>query len=236
MFAVYLPGRTGANPKHLADVGLGELLAPGDDAPMFTDLSQGPDGAHGMAVHWDAALPPAIDWQPAARRKEPRAEVLFWFGRTPDVALGPAHFARKRQLRGTPVTLADGNAWLVPIARQVPQTLGMRADGAWEGETLPQYVPFFDACWKFWETMTAPEDTVISWVDACAFIAMALSINYRVNADVIGWLRLVRTDRLFDVHMAAIESELLSEALQQKKSDPPGSAGGSPSTAAGAPA
>jgi len=205
MFAIYLPGRTGANPQHLVDVGLGDLLSPGDAAPMFTDLIPGPDNGSGIAASWDQPCPPVgIEWT-----KSPRGE--FWFGK--DGPLTPADFARKRQHDGRFVTLGDGNEWLIAT---------LKAGGGLAAKLHPAFRRYYEAAWGFFDQVSAPENgkVTIKWTDAANFIGLALSINYRCNLDVASWLELIVTDRLFDVPEAAIEMDLIHAALK-KKADAP---------------
>ncbi len=252
MFAIYLPGRTGANPEHLRAVGLGDLLSPDDASPDFTDLIPGPDNAAGIAAHWGGAVTAgAFEWT-----KSPRGE--FWFGRpkqgdrlqvtgdsrqkpsasSPAVTcpLSPVTFLRRRQLRGIPVTLADGQAWTIASAQQLPCVLGLDAEGQWTGKTDPTYQAYYDACWGFWESLEVGNATV-SWAKGADFAALALSINYRVNRDVAAWQGLLRDDVLWDVAKAAVEFDRFQAILQKKTAAAAGSGeppiGDSPSTVPG---
>ena len=215
MFAIYLPGKTGANPEHLAGVGLGDLLAPDDHAPSYTSLHPGPDGGAGVAVHWGGSMARSADFE---WTKNPRGN--FWFGRSGQ--LGPADFARRRQLDGRAVIMGDAQEWTIATARQLPQFLSFTSTGKVSANLVPQFKRYYEACWAFWNLVSTPDAdqrVTIKWADAAVFIGLALSINYRVNVDVAAWLELMRTDRLFEVPEAACELDLITAALQKKTAD-----------------
>ncbi|HEV3022169.1 MAG TPA: hypothetical protein VGX76_06865 [Pirellulales bacterium] len=227
MFAIYLPARTGANPKHLADVGLGDLLSPGDESPSFTDLSQGPDGGQGLVVHWGGAIYASadFDWTKSPRLDANSSTPAFWLGKSG--TLGLDDFARKRQLRGQRVTLADGNDWTIAVAQQLPCVLGLDAGGAWTGVCDPQYSAYYAACWGFWDALEVSSTSggaVVSWSKGADFACQALAVNYRVNRDVVAWLGLLRDDLLWEIAKAAVEFDTWG-AMLQKKTDPPSDAG-----------
>lgn len=214
MFAIYLPGRSGANPEHLKNCGLGDLVSPDDLQPSFADLLPGPDNLNGVAAHWGGVIHgfQEFDWT-----KSPRGD--FWLGFTKDGSPTPEDFARIRQLRSRPAIL-DGQCWSIPVAQQLPCVLGLTAED-WAATVHQKYKPYYDACWGFWDALRATkgETTFSKLAD---FACLALSMNYRVNADVMSWLGVLRTDELWPVVRAAVEYDLWGgDDEPQKKSDSP---------------
>lgn len=228
MFAIYFPGKTGATVDHFREAGLQELLD--DVSPSFTDLSPGPDGAPGLAATWSPGpiVSPALEWTPRRGGK-------FWFGKTSGEKLAPADLARRERQLGADVTLADGQAWHIPIARQLPQLLGLDDDGRLKPQILPLYQDFWELAWQATDWFRA-DDHGMCWVDfrACFdFVVRALSINYRVNGDVATWLALVRSDSCWPV-AEAVTDGLWGLAQKKTPNVADTAANGEPPTSAGA--
>ena len=230
MFAIYLPGLSGYDPQHLTRAGLGDLLD--DVAPSFGEFSQGPDGARGLCATWDKRPltgPDQVDWTRLRGGK-------FWLGKLKGEQPKPEWFARERQHLGKDVVLADGHKWHVPIARQLPRVIGLDDEGKLTGKIVPRYESFWEKAWAttaWWRPNDAGETTV-SWQAGFEFACLALSINYRVNPDVCGWLGLISSDLLFPIADAVTE---ISDAFElQKKTDsyPSNTDSAGPPTNAGA--
>lgn len=229
---IYLPGRPSAQAADLAAVGLGDLLD--SSAVSAFTVDRGPDGGGGSIAYWGDEIP-SIDDYTFERAKGRKEGAGCWLGKPKQGQLGPAHLARKKQQIGADVLLADGQAWSVPIARQLPLLLGMDDSGAWTGVVAPQYRAFYEAAWSALEWL-APGGDNLRRVDAQAgadFAASALSINYRVNRDVIALLGLLTSELIFEIAEAAVEFAAIvaaTDAAQQKKTEsdpasPPSDAG-----------
>lgn len=220
MFAVYFPGKSGADPKHFVEAGLGELLD--DVSPSFADLQPGPDGGQGLAATWAPGpiIPSALEWTRAG-------EVHF--GKSAGQKARPEEFARRQQHYGADVLLADGELWHIPIARQLPQLLGLDDSGRWVGRVDPRYQKFWEAAWTALDWF-APDESGSCSVDFQAgaeFICQALAINYRLNRRVASWLGLVRSDLFWPVARAVTDfDQLLSAQKKTAAAGPSSSAGG----------
>lgn len=222
MFAVYFPGATGYSQTHFHAAGLADLLD--DVAPSFSDVMPGPDGGKGVAASWIGRpiLAGEFEWTSVRRG-------AFWLGKGAGLKLSPDHFARQRRQLGADVTLADGQQWHFPIARQLPCVLGLDDAGNLTSEIVPLYRKFWDEAWQTTEWFL-PDDSGVCHVDfkACfEFVCLALSINYRVNRDVASWLKLVRSDVCWPV--AEVVTDGLWSSGAQKKTP----ADAVPSTSAG---
>lgn len=225
MFAIYFPGKTGATVEHFRAADLHDLLD--DDSPSFADLAPGPDGGHGMAATWSPGpiIPAAIDWTKSGG---------VWLGKTAEQKLAPADFQRRQLHYGADVRMADGHEWHIPIARQLPHLLALDDAGRWVGRVDARYQRFWDAAWAALDWF-APDSSGTCAVDFQAgaeFVALALSINYRVNARVSSWLGLIRSDLFWPVARAATDFDSLI-AAQQKKT-PEAAAAGLSTSAGGA--
>lgn len=228
---IYLPGRQGASPSLLAAAGLGELLD-GGAAPSFLSLDapRGPDGAGGVVAYWGAGLPDVAEYVFAPGKGAARDK--FWLGKPKEGRLAPEALARDKRQLGADVRLADGQIWHVPVARQLPQLLGLDDDGRWTGIVVEQYRTFYEDAWRALDWL-APDEQGVVRVDpqlAADFASRALSINYRVNRDVAAFLGLLTSDAIFDVAWAVVEYSAL--AAQKKTA----AADATPTSPAGGPA
>lgn len=238
---IYLPGKQGASRELLEDAALGELLDSGS-APscMSIDPPKGPDGCGGVVAFWGQGLPAIDDYVFEPGKGSNRQK--FWLGKPKGAKLAPAELAREKMMIGAEVLLADSQAWLVPIARQLPELLGLGDDGRWSGVVLPQYREFYDAAWRALEWLTPGEDGLCK-ADAqiaADFACRALSINYRVNRDVASFLGLLTSDTVFEVARAAVEFHAILAAGgllhgQKKTGEEAAAASASPAIAAGGP-
>jgi len=223
MFAIYFPQKTGCNVQHFHDAGLADLLD--DVVPAFTDFQPGPDGLQGIAASW-AGRPITcgeFEWTKCRGGK-------FWLGKLANEKPKPEWFARADVQLGADVTFADGQEWHVPIARQLPQLLGLDDAGNLTKKLLPQYQRFWDEAFKTLKWFESNESRVMHYDqrEMFDFVSLALSINYRLNPDVASWLGLIRNDVGWSVAGVVTEWEGLERA--QKKTE----SAGSPTSAGGA--
>ena len=223
---IYLPGRRGADPRMLREVGLGSLLADGDSGPSFADvLENGPDGGAGVLLFWDNPLTPdrtprltVADntWQPA-KRSGTLPGGRFWLGQETGGIVRPCDLERRTMQPGGDVILEDGQAWHVPVARQLPRVLGLDDLGNVSGRVRDEYKAFFDAAWASIERFQLGEGGLqIPYDDGFDFCALALSINYRVNRDVADFLGIIGTAALFEIPKVVCELEELVNHFQKK--------------------
>lgn len=221
MFAIYFPGKTGASLKHFHDVGLGDLLdGDADRAPSFVDFLPGPDGKPGVAATWmqRAIIQGEFDWTPC--RKD-----LFWLGKVAGEIPKPEWFARGEggapPHLGQDVKMGDGQEWHIPTARQLPHLLGLDDEGNLTRKLLPHYKRFWEAAEKTVAWFELGDGNLMhigSPREIFDFVSLALSINYRVNADVASWLGLVRDDIGWTVAGVVTEWRGLLEAQKKTRS------------------
>lgn len=231
-YVIFLPHKTGQDPRYLTDVGLGDLLA--DGAPEFLQVDSGPGGNPGVLARWSSPEYPdrAPTWSiehhtftpfgsnlratPHVETAADLAEVDFWLGHEKGKPPRPEDLERRRLRAGPRVRLADGQEWQIPVAQMLPRVLGL-------GKPRPT-----DAYRPFWAlTMRAVEE----WLQLgeggpfwrCAddqlfaFACAALAINYRVSPVVCDWLGLIDTDCAFDVLNAVTEGTALGRLLDLEK-------------------
>jgi len=162
---------------------------------------------------------------------------------------GPDDLARAKQVEGHPVTLADGNDWLAPVAREfhldasgepvasvsaLPVVSKLNDQGEWtEGDVLPQYAALWRVAEAWWDAKRQVYDEAAAANAEEATISFdfhggheraveALSTNYRLGpleASVLGLLTLEKAAEVLD---ALIDYPTMVAWLKKKESSAPG--------------
>lgn len=203
-FLYYLPGLHAAGRREIAAAGLGYAF---EESPATVRVSSGPDGTGGVVLGVERSLSTAVGFYPDAQtwRKIPGESA--WIGLASGSILpGPADLTRHEQLKGHWVKLADGEEWLVPIARQwsedddgelrwshaLPRTLDLDESGEWTfTKILPRYAPLWEIAERWEEArqraIVGESDEAgnvpvkLTFANAIDSAVSALQINYRVS-------------------------------------------------------
>lgn len=143
-FKFYFPNAVGFSEQHFIACGLDSISREGGF--QFEEVRKGgPDREDGTGtgivatwLHNSKALqaPPGIPkeyrWEAAPPTKrivngEPVdvPKGAYYLGWNPAFPPGPNHLARRDQLRGSDVLLADGRPWRIPSAVAIPRTFGI---------------------------------------------------------------------------------------------------------------
>ena len=238
-YLLYIPGARGADPEHLANVGLAELGT--DRLPEFADCLAGPDGQQGLLAFWHVGgqSPPVntllYNWRPAPRDKRTGlAAKRFYLGILAGEQILPQDIQRDVLRSGYWVQAADKQRWQIPAAEQLPHQHGLDEEGEfvrlpaaafrtfWE-QSRQYAVQFFKACDQL-ELLQAtlrqaPEETEIEFTIAQTwdFCCQALSINYRLAPSLVSLLGLIDDDTMSAIVKAAIDLPVLLEVKREKK-------------------
>lgn len=227
---IFLPNKFAANPQHLLDVGLGELLRPDDDQPLCCDLQgPGPGNLCGQVWGWGApGYAAATQTWHQARGKS------YWYGFDNRKPI-------EQQLRRTamiPGRLAElgGIAWQIPTVDEVPHRIDLNAAGELIKVPDEPYARFageageaMAAGLEFARNQGAPPDW--TWQRLTTFLVSALSLNYRLNLELVCRLNLLRDADLWRTVIRVGEAEQIAAILAEleKKSAPAAPPGSAPS-------
>lgn len=225
-YQIYVPGEKRENAQAVfPDVGLADLLADGDSAPMGRRVVQGgPDGGFGVVFKWDdPRRPEFFGVRLSTQRWEKYADGAYWFGCERDAPPRPDDLLWSKVPTGDHVAMHDGNAWLIPAMRHFPKVLVCH-NGTVEGEPPAEcaaYAAWLDRAVRWFLPDEGPPR--IPWDAGMQFCAVALRQNYRVNLHAVSFLRLIDERSLQEVVKAAIEWDAIEShllALEKKTSDP----------------
>lgn len=202
-------------PALFARTGLAELLDPHDDQPGVVEdlIPCGPSRTAGTLCHWPTArgeqAQPVIasdrqTWYEAKPRDGlPKGRV--WIGYETARRPRPVDLQRTKLHPGQAVRLADGQDWLVPIVRELPQLYGYDDDGELATRfDVPRYQDVFDRTWQWCERIRGAaiqeqaaegQSFRVSFDrrDYFAYVADLLALHYRINRDVVDALGLLAT-------------------------------------------
>jgi hypothetical protein len=238
-YLIYLPGGRGADPAHMDAAGLAGLTGDNCHAWESADvIERGPDGGSGTVWRFvDAKQPgrsPRLGNFPDRQTWTPQKVVAgqtprWWLGRENGSRIEPADLARPKQHEGTFVTLADGQPWLIPLARQCPHINGRGPDGSFVRRVREEYRAYYGAAegWlkRFMDSWIANKGARIDWAqeEVWPFTCQALAMHYHLTPELIDLLELVEDETHYAVVNAATELEHFIEALLalEKKTDSP---------------
>jgi len=156
----------------------------------------------------------------------------YWLADRPQ----PMDLARRELVDGHPVKLADGNEWLVPVARRwgnhlspLPQRLAIGPNGQWVSEVLPQYQQLARDAQAYFELIfsAGPDRPYDQWLDV---VCAALAVNYQLDRYVVSALGLLTTSVVHPVLEALVDTASLVAELEARKKKE-GEAGGEASSA-----
>jgi hypothetical protein len=233
---VYLPGCTGQDPQELERRGLGDLLDRSVSPIMMPILSGGPDGGSGKLVTFDGPglsdTPRNVDtatqeWRAAPPDPEHELEAgRYWLGYVKNAKPTPEELQRKQLIDGEPVVLADGCSWVIPIADFAPERLTYDPNtGAEISVPEDRHRLFVDRANEIFAHFMSDsfhellsKELTATIPGGLSFAGLALSKNYRVNANAVDLLQLVGQVEAFEIARVAIGMKMVERLLAQKKS------------------
>jgi hypothetical protein len=200
-FLYFLPAaKTSDIPANLKRWGLSYLLD--GEGSIHPGRQASVAGVHGLVIgckaNWSIEEVKAGDHIEWAKFPKPFAEIppmLGWVKDQPMPGPGPDDLARVKQISGELHTLADGNRWLLPIAKQytgqsnLPMSFGLDEEtGDWITDTVvKEYREIWRHANQYLAAMTEAFETHVEgepfkWVipDGNALVSDSFQANYRV--------------------------------------------------------
>lgn len=237
-FLYYIPKPGTFQPADLTAAGLAYAF---EGRPATRTCSHGPDGGQGVILAQPGPDDSQVGYYPDRQTWRRIPSSSAWVGLYPDSRPGPADVLRRQTLDGHLVRLADGNQWLVPIARGIaeegdgiawypalPQRMDLDDEGKWQANgPLPKYEELWKLALIWWDAFRGVEVTdegaTVEFPGGNLFDAavIALGANYRLGRVEVAMLGLLDSQSPARVLNALIDWPTLEAALQKKMDQPP---------------
>lgn len=244
-FLYYIAGADGVTAEKAKELGLG--YAVGDWKVTICRVHErGPDGGAGVIIADHRRVEEALVGNYPDRGQQWRriGQGPVWVGWYEQHRPGPSDVIRTGDgLGGRPVELADGRAWLIPVARNwdddhwvlnLPATLDLNENGHWScTEIATEYRDLHRRLLRWWDAQQralfaaadeAGEETVrteipeeeFSFEEAVELAADLLAVNYVVTRWEIACLGLLDSRRVSEVLGVATDFGFFLESLKKK--------------------
>lgn len=225
----FFPGENAAPVEVFRAAGLGHLFD-GRTSSSWAGMSPGPGPGGAPGAVATVGTPPhpvcveGIEWQDCGR---------YWLGHNPASPPTPAELERDDAVDGHFVRLADGNDWLVPVARHydgstpLPRPIRWHHERGFEpGEVVKRHRDLFAGAQLVWDALMGADESGAYTVNTeYDLLAVALGTNYRIGPAEIGALGLLETTNRIDVLRALCDWPAIEELVKKKEG-----AAGQPST------
>lgn len=221
---VYIPEYAGPKGiEALRSVGLETLHDDGRSLEHREILNNGPDGRSGILFGWGALgkmtayLPASQEWircTPCGDLPGGRA----WIGWDKDAPPSPETLARKKQLAGEHLLLADGREWLIPVAQHLPKLMKLSQEtGQVTSVVAPQYKAFLQDAWNtLAKFMERDGEVYIDYQVGFSAAVRVLAMNYRICRDLADALGILGDNELWTIPSTACECAAMLDLLQKK--------------------
>lgn len=242
----YFPkAKGGVVEKWFDEAGIGGLLRDDDAKPMQCDahVLTGPDGQTGGRLSfWDDPSDPKRTPKPAieasqqtwlkAPASDGREVGAYYVGYWNDKPPTPEDLLRTTITPSAEVKLGR-DKWLIPIAREMPQTYGLDADGrtTWAYEA-DEHQAYFDEAMRLHrdiqESLDASGGQTFNRKDdeLLPFVFQALAMNYRVTPEVLALIKAIRREQMVMAVVAAAGMPLVLNEAKKSEADTSVGAGG----------
>jgi len=216
-YQLFFPGESRGAKVALESCGLGDFLPGSGEAIVEVGDKRG------LLIGWgsDIRLDPAITWQDV--------EGQPWrLGLWPDPPT-PEDLSRGGFFVGSPVQMANGDRYLVPIAAELPQSMRL-SGGKWTKQRKPAFEAFWRASEVWYRRWTVhslvlremaldanvSEDELLhEW---CEFAVTALRQNYRICPEIASALGLFEVpETLMRIVMSVVDGMAIMEVLTEKE-------------------
>lgn len=234
MFLYFLPETKNAKPETLAAFGLSGLF---DGKPATREMmGLGPGDQPGLLICNGRVDQVTLEYLPKVQTWQKRFDSDAWMGIANDAVLSPIELARPSQIDGHPLTLADGNRWLIPQLRAfsptqldgplvyAPKLKRTLTQDPKTGDLVPgDVIAKYSAIWKeateigdrLLTQLQQPGATIADLPDSkiYGFASRVLALNYRMGNAEIAMANLLQTDMAVRIVQLAIDWDTLRANL-----------------------
>ena len=231
MFIYFLPGKVAWRPEMAAEYKLDEVL---EGPPRRREITVGPGGKSGLLIGDKSLTDAQLEYHPNQQTWKPRFGSDAWIGFTTDAPPKPLSLERAHMIPGKPLTLGDGQSWMVPELRMFDRSEGSESllwtctleqtidqDPQTGRLILGEVVPRYADVWEMACTVgDAIESQIMQGQDAKVPDEIAnmlpirlLSLNYRVGAPEVMVLKLLSTLTLPRITQIGLDIDTLRRNL-----------------------
>ncbi len=220
-YLIFIPaGSPNAQPRQLlADLGLGGLCD--DDLPDALPVAVGPTGAGGVLLTWCLSPgAPQLGYYPDDQEWQAMSDRTWWFGREKGQTVTPDSVSRRRLFTSLTTTLADGNEWRIPLARELPRTWGLDPLGRFQRNVQPQFQSFVELSARVYDSLLGAGESLsvnagdgVPVPEAWEFICRSLAMNYRLCPEIIAAIGLIDDSNFASVLLATAETATINTLL-----------------------
>jgi len=214
-----------------------------DESVCQVDVMQGPDGGAGLLLGESRLyeIGREFAYRPGLQSWSEHGDSEgVWLGLIKSSPVEPKSLIRSQIIPGHEVRLADGNDWLIPVARgfsddgkeirpycNLPCSRYREKGGGWRpGEVVPQYQTLWEVANNFWDVYSSavnaasPDDKKIdvefTYDDEADAACVAIAANYRVSATEVSLLGLLDDTTIIGILRAMADIPFCEEWLKKK--------------------
>ena len=223
-FFYFFPDKGAAPVSAFKDAGLGYLFDSSGTSAASASMDPGPNGQRGAVAV--GGSPP----KPGALSGVDGAEWLdcgdFWVGVDRNNPPTPKDLERAELVDGHAIRLADGNLWMIPVARHydgatpLPRAVRWnRAQGFHPGDVIKAHRELFAGAEKAWDALLCAmsgDESEFSIDTEFDLLSLTLGTNYRVGPAEIGLLEIVTTVNRSEIVKALVDWPGAEEFLKKK--------------------
>lgn len=149
----------------------------------------------------------------------------YWLGVWKGKLANPADYIRKDAAHGHQVTLADGQSWLIPVARRVIGTPPVEScrmqyvDGKWQiGQPTERMRLLWELACGCWDQILGSDGKSVDIISGTEAAAAAIMHNYHLDNVAISALGLLDGVSAVEVMKAMVDWPSIA-AIAEKKTD-----------------
>jgi len=200
--------------------GLQALGGPADSAMAWVQTESSPTGKRGLLGFW-SQLNSVHD-----RRFDPGSQTWrqlpgspLWLGTEDHDPLCPEDIQRTKIYRSNPVTLEDGQEWLIPVANALPHYWGIDDEGQFSRRPKGDFAEFCGKAETLFKVFNRQQADGEPWTleTDWDYLNYALQLNYKLTPQIVTALQLIGDDSAADLVAATVEMKFIRAVEDEKK-------------------